>query len=136
MHIVHTSNTPQVDPDRAYHEWYLRKFENAGIAFDPTLLAQLVREQFPEQPVFVEAFARCTREWPESELYTYFIDPAQHESKWKFAGSFILRHPVLGELVVDALDDPAVPSGISIGGMEYLDRVIARGADVDDAPRW
>lgn len=84
-------------------------------------LVPLARTQWTEYPLIADSFARCTTQWPESELYTYFIDPTTiHKpgSAWQFAGNFFLSCPVRGTLVVDVMKDG------SIGGIEYLDRVM------------
>ncbi|MEO8591177.1 MAG: hypothetical protein ABI432_17495 [Flavobacteriales bacterium] len=104
--------------ERDYLNWYNRKFNNPGRRFDPALLVRLARAQWSDRPELAAAFANCTREWPRNGLYTYFQSPVDREKKWDFGGSLFLEHPVLGTLVVDVMKDN------SIGGMEYLDRVM------------
>ena len=129
MHIVHNSR-PYGNYEQEYLAWYEHRFNNPGKAFDPTSLVEAVLEQLPGRPVLARAFARCTREWPESELYTHFLSPQEVESRWKYAGGFLLQHPTLGALAVDTNYDADAPEGISIGGIEYLDLVMGRRVDV------
>jgi len=94
--------------------------------FDPATLVQPARAQWSELPHLVAAFARCTQEWPESDLYTHFISPADMQARWKFAATLPLAHPHWGTLMVDVIHDASVPGGHAIGGIEYLDRVMGR----------
>jgi hypothetical protein len=109
--MKHMNGRPHTRPD-------------GGLPFHPAEFARLTREQWPHRPALCEAWLRCTRHWPESTLYTHFVAPAEHALRWKFASGFQLQHPALGTLIVDVLRDG------SIGGMEYLDRVLGRWSDV------
>lgn len=118
--------------EQEYLAWYERRFNNPGRPFDPASLAQAVREQFPEKPEWAEAFARCTHEWPESGLYTHFVSPREMEERWDYAGGFFLEHPTLGTLTVDTIHDKDAPGAISIGGIEYLDRVFGHRVPAEE----
>lgn len=100
--------------------------------FDPGKLPALAYVQWEDGEALAEAFARCTAQWPESELYTHFLSPADQRRKWKFAGTRFLAHPELGTLAVDLIHDPGSPSGFSIGGIEYLDRVMGMHISVHE----
>ena len=128
MRIVHYNPLRTNAVELEYLYGYERQVSHPGRAFDPGLLVQLVREQYPTEEELAHAFARCTREWPETEeeLYTHFLPPHEHDTRWKYAGGFTLVHPVLGHLIVDTIQDENVPGGRAIGGMEYLDRVLGR----------
>ena len=93
----------------AYHNeylsWYRRMHDTTGEAFDPTHFVQLAQQQWSNRPQLAAAFARCTAQWPESELYTHFVAPLHRPACWKFAGSLFLDHPTLGTLLVDVLHD-------------------------------
>ena len=114
----------------AYHNeylsWYRRMHDTTGEAFDPTHFVQLAQQQWSNRPQLAAAFARCTAQWSESELYTHFVAPLHRPGCWKFAGSLFLDHPTLGTLLVDVLHDTKAPGGYAIGGMEYMDRVLGR----------
>ena len=131
MHIVPNSNA-HGSYEQEYLAWYQRRFNNPGRPFDHTSLVKAVRQQYPDRPLWAAAFARCTREWPKSELYTYFLSPMEVERNWKYAGGFFLEHPTLGTLAVDTTYDAAAPGGRAIGGIEYLDRVLGRHVPVEE----
>lgn len=118
--------------EREYLAWYQRCFANPGVAFDPTEPVRLARAQWTNRPELAEALAKCTRAWPESELYTHFLSPREKEERWDYAGGFFLEHPALGTLSVDTIHDKDAPGGISIGGIEYLDRVLGRHVAVPE----
>lgn len=109
-----------------YLSWYRRLNDTTGEAFDPSLFVHLARQQWSDRPALAAAFARCTATWQRNDLYTYFLAPLHRPVRWNFAGSLFLDHPTLGTLVVDVLHDANAPGGLSIGGMEYLDRVMGR----------
>ena len=112
--------------ERDYLNWYRRTNDTTGEAFDPTLFVQLAQQQWSDRPALAAAFARCTATWSRNELYTYFQAPMHRPARWKFAGSLFLDHPTLGTLLVDVLHDADAPGGLSIGGMEFFDRVLGR----------
>ncbi len=126
-----TNNVNLRSFEQDYLAWYNRCFKNPGRPFDPASLVQAVREQFPSRPEWAEAFARCTREWPRNELYTHFLSYPEFLKRWNYAGGFFLQHPTLGALAVDTIHDADAPVGISIGGIEYLDRVMGHPVDLD-----
>lgn len=107
-----------------YLDWYHRLHGRHGVAFDPTLFARLARDQWQDEPDLCAAWLRCTMEWPKDDLYTHFMPPMERQHRWNFRASLFLSHPTLGTLVVDVLKDG------SIGGMEYLDRVMGMPMDV------
>jgi|GEM_PF-2850887 len=86
--------------------------------FDPAELMELARVQYPQEPELAEALGRCTEQWRESALYTWFRDPA--ESGFELCGRRSLRlfSPTLGELVLDMIQD-----GRMIG-VEFMDEVM------------
>lgn len=131
MHIVHNSKEYGIY-EQVYLEWYQRRMNNPGKPFDPASLVKAVQEQYPDRPELATAFARCIHEWPESELYTHFLSPQDVETRWKYAGGFWLAHPTLGTLLVDTTHDTSAPEGISIGGIEYIDRVMGRHTPVEE----
>lgn len=88
-------------------------------AFNGKDLAALALAQWPDRPELAAAFARCTVQWPESDKYTYLVDPFKPEL-WRYAGGVTLECPVLGSLNVDVLQDG------SIGGIEFLNAVFGR----------
>lgn len=117
--------------EQEYLAWHTRVNDTVGQPFDPTEFVQLAKEQWSDMPQLAIAFARCTAQWARREegLYTHFIAPLHMDASWKFAGSRFLQHPTLGRLVVDVLHDETVPGGFSIGGIEYLDRVMRRSME-------
>lgn len=153
MHIVHTHTTGGADSSqrgekkkKAKHDYRcgevitleeLERLRRAVKAepFDPGKLPALAYVQWKDGEALAEAFARCTVQWPESELYTHFHAPTDQRRKWKFAGTRFLAHPELGTLAVDLIHDPGSPSGLSIGGIEYLDRVMGRHISVHEMER-
>ena len=130
-----TMNTHGNTFEQDYLRWYEERLNAPGKPFDPGTLAEAVRDQYPERPELAAAFARCTREWPESEFYTHFIAPKEHATRWKYAGGFFLEHPALGDLAVDTVHDAEAPGGIGIGGIEYLGRLFQR-RDTEQACSW
>lgn len=109
-----------------YLDWYVRAHDTVGEPFDPRVCVQLARAQWSSRPELATAFARCTAQWPRREegLYTHFIAPIHMAERWHFYGSLFLKHPEWGTLVVDVISDPEAPEGLSIGGIEFLDRVM------------
>ncbi|MBK8498875.1 MAG: hypothetical protein IPL52_08670 [Flavobacteriales bacterium] len=128
MHIVRHHPT---DHEREYLAWY-KRLHHPGLSFDPASLVQAARAQWAHWPQLALAFMRCTRSWPESELYTHFLSPTERKNRWKFAANIPLAHPTLGTLLVDIIHDAAVPGGYSIGGIEHLDRVLGRHMPVEE----
>ena len=124
MHIVHPS--PNFVLPLELIELEERRLRDPGKPFDPRALVQAVRAACPERPELQDAFALCTHEWPESDLYTYFIPWKDHDVKWKYAGGFTMPHSPWGELVVDLVHDTSAKGGVAIGGIEYMDRVMGR----------
>lgn len=124
MYYKHTIRTRSMTAfEREYLEWYHRKVSNPGLPFDPLDLVKITRQQHPHKPEWAEAFARCTRQWPESELYTHFMSWAEQQRSWAFACGFVLEHVTHGTLIIDVLKDGR------IGGVEYLTRVLNRSAE-------
>ncbi|MEZ4808579.1 MAG: hypothetical protein R2815_14040 [Flavobacteriales bacterium] len=123
---MHT-HTPHRTPfEQEYLAWYQRRICNPGVPFDAAALARAVAAQFPTRPLWIEAAARCTRAWPENELITYFMSWPERKRRWWYVGGFVMDHPTLGTLIVDLVRDAAAPQGISIGSIEFLDRVLGR----------
>lgn len=112
--------------ERDYFAWYRRTSDTTGAPFDPSPFVQLAQQQWSDRPALAAAFARCTAQWARNALYTYFVAPMHRTARWKFAGSLFLDHPTLGTLLVDVLHDANAPGGLSIGGMEFFDRVMGR----------
>jgi hypothetical protein len=121
--------------EQEYKAWY-DKLHSSGEAFDAAGFAALARAQWSDRPELAEAFGRCTRHWPESELYSRMFSPLEYPKRWHYAGNLMLQHPTLGALVVDFVFDEAVPGGLSIGGIEYLDRVMGRPQQVSELQGW
>ncbi len=119
--------------ERDYITWYQRTVDHAGTPFDPAALANLVRAQHPTLPQLAQALERATAIWPRNTFYSYFLSYMDRRQHWHFLFSFPLHHPVLGDLVVDAVRDPRQPERMAIGGVEYLSRVMGRLPDVDPA---
>ncbi len=118
------------DYERDYLRWYAYLYRNPGKVFDPGPLVRAARAQWSDRPLLVLAFARCTRAWARDELYTHFITPLEQGTRWRFAGNLFLQVPGLGGLVADLVHDADVPGGLSIGGIEYLDRVMGHPVDI------
>lgn len=112
--------------------WMEKRLNAPGRPFEADVFVKAVREQYPERPELADAFARCTMEWPDSEFYTHFIHPREHAARWHYAGGFFLEHPTLGHLAVDTIHEPGSPSGIAIGGIEYLDRLFEQNTHLED----
>lgn len=115
-------------------QYKLRKLANEGrnkqgLVFDPRPLVQAAREQWADRPDLISALTRCTRQWAESELYTYFHDPALHSSgtqQWLHAGGRWLQCAVHGELLVDFRTHRRDPHRFEIAGIEFMDVVMGR----------
>ena len=116
--------------EREYLRWYTDLYHNPGKAFDPAPLVRAARAQWSDRPQLAEAFARCVRGWSTDGLYTWFLPPLERAGRWRLAGNLLLQVPGLGALVVDILHDSTVPGGLSIGGIEYLDRVMGHPTEV------
>lgn len=112
--------------EQEYLAWYARAHDTVGQPFDPRVFVGLARAQWSDMPQLADAFARCTASWTESEeqLYTHFLSPQDRRQRGAYAGNRFLQHPHLGTLVVLVYHDAQAPEGLSIGGMEYLDRVM------------
>ena len=85
-------------------------------AYDPSWVAELAREQHPDEPPLAEALSACTRARWESRAYVYFVDsrrPNQPGSEWQFDRNVTLQDPKRGRIVVDLLKDGRV------GGLEF-----------------
>jgi hypothetical protein len=116
--------------ERDYLAWYARETDSTGDPFDPSTLVAAARAQWSDRPQLVLALARCTRSWQRNALYTFFLSRSAQRTRWHYAGHLFLQHPGWGTLCVDLLHDPAVPGGLSIGGIEYWDRVMGRPVDL------
>lgn len=68
--------------------------------YEPSALVALALAQLPKRPQVAEALSRCTRQWSESALYTWFTDPKASDRK-HCAGGFFLHCPQLGTLLFD-----------------------------------
>ncbi len=116
--------------ERCYQQEYLawyNRVNSPGEHFDPTSLVKLARRQWSNRRDLADSFARCTRQWPRNELYTYFINPYTPDKpgcRWDFAMNLMLSCPERGVLVVDIMKD------CSIGGIEFLDRVMGHPVDL------
>jgi hypothetical protein len=111
--------------EQEYLAWYARAHDTVGQPFDPRVFVGLARVQWSDMPQLADAFARCTASWYESaeQLYTHFLSPQARRQRGDYAGSRLLEHPSLGTLAVLVYHDAQAPEGLSLGGMEYLDRV-------------
>ena len=111
--------------EQEYLAWYAPAHETVGQPFDARVFVLLAREQWSDMPQLADAFARCTAGWYErdEQLYMHFLSPQDRRQRGDHAGSRFLEHPSLGTLVVVFHFDAKAPEGLSIGGMEYLDRV-------------
>lgn len=125
---------PFSEANKAMRQMEARRAAQVSTPFDPAELVQLATEQWPEQPLVAAAFALCTAEWPESELYTHFI-PYADRLRFHCNGGDRLQHPSLGELVVDFAKDDRVAGGIRVYGIEYMDRVMGV-LEQDEQGRW
>lgn len=94
----------------------LQRSRTVKSAFDPTGLPELALAQWPDRPELAYAFRQCTRQWAESEYYTYLVFPYTPEPL-TIVETLRLDCPVRGGLFVDVLKDG------SIGGIEFLDKV-------------
>ena len=97
--------------------------ESSWVSYDPTWLVELARRELPNNKAIQDALAQCTRCRHESDMYIRFVDPRnpnQPGSEWQFKINNIMIHPTEGALVLDVLKDGRV------GGVEFLDRVMAR----------
>jgi len=136
MRVVYAkSNTPRTAD--AFEICTLAELERIRAAvqarpFDPSTLVAQALLQWSELPHLAHAFAQCTQEWPESDLYTHFIAPAEMEARWQFAATLPLAHPQLGTLMVEIIHDASAPAGYAIGGIEYLDRVMGRHMTLEE----
>lgn len=83
--------------------------------YDPEWLAELAREQHPDQPDLAGALARCTRARRDGRAYLRFVEA--DTPAWRFERSVTLESRREGTLVLDVLQDGRV------GGVEFLRRV-------------
>jgi len=113
-----------------YLNWYRGLAPQPGEAYDPTDLVALARQQWSDEPHLADALAQCTLIWPRTDLYHYFLPEHLHATRWHFAGTWFMQHPTLGALAFDMLHDKEVPGGFTVGGVEYLDRVMSHKVDV------
>lgn len=100
-----------------------------GQVFDPRPLVQAAREQWADRPDLIAALSRCTRQWPESRLYTHFHDAVANRSgaaQWRHAGGRGLQCAVHGELLVDFRTHVKDPHRFEISGIEFMDLVMGR----------
>lgn len=89
-------------------------------SYDPTWLVILAKEQYPYEPEFGEALARCIRRAEDCQSYMYFVDPKdanQPGAEWQFKQNIMLASETEGTLVLDVLKDGR------IGGVEFLKRL-------------
>ena len=94
----------------------LQRSRTMNSAFDATGLPELAVAQWPDRPGLAEAFRQCTRQWAESDCYSYLVFPYTPEPL-AIAETLRLDCPVRGGLFVDVLKDGR------IGGIEFLDKV-------------
>ena len=97
------------------------------LPFDPTEWVALAEQQLPMFPQAAEALARCTQQWRESELYTYFIDPTAPDRS-RCAGGFFLHGSSQGLLLFDT------DAQGGIVGVEYLSIVFGGIEEVEPLP--
>ena len=107
-----------------YMRWY-KRLHHPGTPFNAAPFVELARTQMAHYPAVADAFARCTRTWERSELYTSFTGPLEKRDR-RFFGSFFMDHPTLGTLTVDVFQAAKAPEEFIIGGFEHLDRVLGR----------
>ncbi|MEO8066485.1 MAG: hypothetical protein ABI599_02205 [Flavobacteriales bacterium] len=120
MHLAHYRTGAY---EREYLNWYQ---VTRPRPFDPAPFVRAARKQWADRPELVHALAFCTRQWPESELYTHLLDPSlarREGAHWRNAGGRSLFVPGFGELLVDLKSNSADPTRFVIGGIEYMDRV-------------
>jgi hypothetical protein len=87
--------------------------------YDPAWLVALAKEQYPDEPCFAEALARCTRRAEGCPSYMYFVDPKdvnQPGAEWQFDQNIMLESDAEGMLILDVLKDGR------IGGVEFVTR--------------
>ena len=88
--------------------------------YDPAWLVTLANEQYPEDPRYAEALARCTKRSVESEGYSHFVDPTNCNkpgAEWQFDENIMLESATEGMIVLDVLKDGR------IGGAEFVKKI-------------
>lgn len=88
--------------------------------YDPRWLVALAKEQYPDDPQFAEALARCTSRSEESPAYIHFVDPKDANkpgAEWQFDQNIMLESETEGRIILDVL------KGGRIGGAEFLERI-------------
>ncbi|MEO8066967.1 MAG: hypothetical protein ABI599_04660 [Flavobacteriales bacterium] len=119
----HHSNSEERD----YLRWYLG---TASRPFDPTPLVQAAVEQWAHRPELITALARCSRQWPQNDQYTWLYDRAMENRigrQWRNAGGQWLTCPPFGELLVDLRSNIADPTRFAIAGIEFMDHELGPG---------
>jgi hypothetical protein len=99
--------------------YFTSRYEH--LPFDPTDWVALAEQQLPMFPQAAEALARCTQQWRESGLYSYFTDP-ESPDRSRCAGGFLLHCPHQGILLFDT------DAQGGIVGVEYLS-IVLRGEE-------
>ncbi|MEO8067550.1 MAG: hypothetical protein ABI599_07655 [Flavobacteriales bacterium] len=126
--MKHSARKQQKAYEREYLEWYKGK---PAQPFQPMPFAQAARAQWTDRPELVNALAKRTRQWPQSEQYTYLHDPTlEHREgrKWRHATSMHLTTSEHGDLLVDVSVHISVTKRYMIRGIEFLDGVFGRPA--------
>ena len=87
--------------------------------YDPEWLAQLAEQQRPNEGWLPDAIRKCTRYYPKSESYYYFVsneNSNQPGSEWQFDFNITLGDKHHGIIILDIL------KGKRIGGFEFIDK--------------
>ena len=88
--------------------------------YDPTWIADAVRENYPEENELLNDIIKCTSCIVKNEKYTYFVDASNANrpgSKWQFVKSIEIRNTPCGHIKLDVL------KGKKLGGIEFLNNV-------------
>ena len=87
--------------------------------YDPTWIANAVRESYPEEKELLDDIVKCTSCMVKNEKYTYFVDASNANrpgSKWQFSSSLKINNTPCGNVVLDIL------KGKKLGGIEFLNK--------------
>ena len=87
--------------------------------FDPTWIANAVRENYPEEKELLNDILKCTSCIVQSDSYTYFVDSTNANrpgSKWQFLRSFKINNTPCGNVILDVL------KGKKLGGIQFLNK--------------
>ena len=89
--------------------------------YDPTWIANAVRESYPEETELLQDILTCTSCIVKNEKYTYFVDATNSNrpgSKWQFLKSIAIQNTACGPVKIDVLKNN------KLGGVEFLGGVL------------